>query len=226
MGTIHRTTMTPSKLELLRRWLPGRPWYAGSGVPPVLTKVGGFRLDDPAGEVGVEFMLVRDDAGESPTTYHVPMTYRAQPLPDASAALVGTAEHGVLGPRWVYDGTRDPVLVATLLALVGGDARPQHQSRSDTPDPSVTVRGRRPRGLVAASFDTHDEPDRTTIGVVLGGAAPGGPPVTIRVARVLTAPAPPSAAAGTTDDRSWVEVPWPGPDGDAGRTAVVAVEWS
>jgi len=37
----------------------------------------------------------------------VPLTYRGAPLDGAEDALVGTTEHGVLGRRWVYDGTRE-----------------------------------------------------------------------------------------------------------------------
>jgi hypothetical protein len=32
------------------------------------------------------------------------MTYRASALPGADGGLIGTAEHGVLGGRWIYDG--------------------------------------------------------------------------------------------------------------------------
>ncbi|MGC5411428.1 maltokinase N-terminal cap-like domain-containing protein, partial [Streptomyces sp. DT225] len=56
MAVIHRTTLSPTKLELLTAWLPTRPWYAGS-TSPSLVKSGGFRLDDPQGEVGIEFMV-------------------------------------------------------------------------------------------------------------------------------------------------------------------------
>jgi hypothetical protein len=70
-------------------------------------------------------------------TYHVPMTYRSGPLDGSEDALIGTAEHGVLGTRWIYDGVHDPVLVAQLVALLHGKVEPQAQSRSDTPDPTV-----------------------------------------------------------------------------------------
>src|SRR4051794_31339757 len=70
-------------------------------------------LDDPDGEVGVELQLVRDDAPGGPVVYHVPMTYRGHPLPASEAALIGTAEHGVLGPRWVYDAGARPRRAAT-----------------------------------------------------------------------------------------------------------------
>ncbi|NED57703.1 1,4-alpha-glucan branching protein, partial [Micromonospora aurantiaca] len=43
MAVIHKTTMTPGKLELLAAWLPDRPWYTGTGREPELAKAGGFR---------------------------------------------------------------------------------------------------------------------------------------------------------------------------------------
>jgi hypothetical protein len=138
MAIIHATTMSPGKLELLRIWLPAQPWYLGSGRDPELTKAGGFRLDDPAGEVGIEFMVVTDGSGARAITYQVPLTYRAGALAAAEAGLIGTAEHGVLGRRWIYDGTHDLVLVAQLVALIQGEAEPQAQSVSSTPDSTVT----------------------------------------------------------------------------------------
>ncbi|MFJ5264312.1 1,4-alpha-glucan branching protein [Streptomyces sp. NPDC088387] len=138
MALIHRTTVTPTKLELLAAWLPTRPWYEGGAGAPELAKAGGFRLDDPEGEVGIEFMVVADDSGPRPAAYLVPLTYRSAPLPGAGHALVGTMEHGVLGKRWAYDGCHDPVLVAQLLALVEGRVQAQAQSLSDTPDHDIT----------------------------------------------------------------------------------------
>jgi hypothetical protein len=56
--------------------------------------------------------------------YQIPMTYRDAPLPGAEDHLIATAEHSVLGPRWIYDATVDPVWVAELVRLVatGGTA--------------------------------------------------------------------------------------------------------
>jgi hypothetical protein len=133
MAMIHHTTLTPGKLELLTQWLPDQPWYRGAGAP-VLTKAGGFRLDDPAGDVGIELMIVADALGDR---YLVPMTYRGAPLADADDALLGTAEHGVLGRRWIYDGARDPVAVEQLLALAAGQVDAQHQNVSNTVDDCV-----------------------------------------------------------------------------------------
>jgi hypothetical protein len=137
LAVIHQTTLVPSKLELLAAWLPTQGWYAGPLGGLGLAKVGGFRLDDPDGEVGIEFMVVRDDAARDVTAYLVPMTYRASPLSRAETHLIGTAEHGVLGHRWIYDGTHDPVLLAQLAQLIQGRAAAQAQSQSNTPDATV-----------------------------------------------------------------------------------------
>ena len=133
VATIHHTTLTPSKLELLARWLPLQPWYRGGGSP-ALARAGGFRLDDPDGEVGIEVMIVTDADG---TRYLVPMSYRGAPLEDADHALLGTSEHGVLGRRWIYDALHDPVAVGQLLALAAGQVEAQHQDVSDRVDASV-----------------------------------------------------------------------------------------
>ena len=137
MATIHHTTVKPGKVELLAGWLPTRPWYRGGPGSPVLQKSGGFRLDDPEGEVGIEFMVATDVSTAEPSAYLVPLTYRGAPLEGAEHALVGTMEHGVLGRRWAYDGCHDPVLVAELLSLIAGRAQAMAQNVSDTPDHEV-----------------------------------------------------------------------------------------
>ncbi|MFD7130832.1 1,4-alpha-glucan branching protein [Streptomyces sp. NPDC059894] len=145
MAFVHRTTMTPTKLELLAGWLPKQSWYVGDAGTPELLKAGGFRLDDPEGEVGIEFMVVADATAREPVAYLVPMGYRGAALEGVPGeALIGTSEHGVLGTRWIYDGVHDPVVSAQLRALLRGEATPQHQSESDTPDPTVTVHGTGP----------------------------------------------------------------------------------
>jgi hypothetical protein len=160
VATIHHTTLTPSKLELLGRWLPLQPWYRGAAAP-ALVKTGGFRLDDPDGEVGIEVMIVADDDG---IRYLVPMTYRGAPLPGADAALLGTSEHGVLGRRWIYDGLHDPVAVEQLLALAAGQVEAQRQDVSDTVDPSVRATPALP-GPLAAGQPLHvvDGPNGTSV---------------------------------------------------------------
>ena len=90
------------------QWLPEQPWYAGTGARPQLTRVGGFRLDDPKGEVGLEFMAVADSSGDQEITYHLPLSYRGTPLDGGDRALIGTSGHGVLGKRWIYDASDGP----------------------------------------------------------------------------------------------------------------------
>ncbi|WP_067708660.1 maltokinase N-terminal cap-like domain-containing protein [Nocardia yamanashiensis] len=136
MAEVHRTTLVPSKIELLAQWLPKQEWYRGDDTPK-LVRAGGFRIDDPAGEVGIECYVALDE--NTGVAYHVPMTYRGAPLMNAEAALIGTTEHGVLGSRWVYDATRDPVFAAQAAELLAGRTRAQAQSRSDTVDSSVHV---------------------------------------------------------------------------------------
>jgi hypothetical protein len=143
MAIIYDTTMHPSKLELLASWLPDQPWYRETGYG--ITRAGGFRLDDPDGEVGIEFLVVVTRNGAA---YLVPMTYRGAPLDGADGALIGTAEHGVLGTRWIYDGEHDPVLRAQLAALLRGEAAAQAQSQSNTPDPTVLIRPGRSARIV------------------------------------------------------------------------------
>jgi hypothetical protein len=178
MAVIHQTTLVPTKLELLTGWLPKQPWYVAGSARSTLARAGGFRLDDPAGEVGLEFMAVADGA----TTYFVPMAYRAAPLAGADAALIGTAEHGVLGPRWIYDGGHDPVLVAQLVALIQGEAEPQAQRQSNTPDPTVLARPASTERLAVTGIDTVD----TAAGTELRVATESGT-LTVRLSRVLSA---------------------------------------
>ncbi len=137
MAVVHRTTMSPGKLELLAAWLPAQSWYVAAGGKPDLARAGGFRLDDPAGQVGIEFMVVTNGPEGRAVAYLVPMTYRGNALASASDGLIGTAQHGVLGRRWIYDGIRDPVLVAQMVALIQGEVQAQMQTVSDTPDPTV-----------------------------------------------------------------------------------------
>ena len=187
MAIIHKTTLTPTKLELVAAWLPAQPWYADRGRGPELAKAGGFRLDDPQGEVGIEFMVVTDGSDGSAAAYLVPMTYRASPLEGAGGALVGTTEHGVLGRRWVYDGISDPVLVGQLVALFHGQAQPQMQSVSDTPDPTVSCAPLAGGAVVAvqpAAAASGPSGTELRVAMVGGDGRPGGQ-LRITVNRVL-----------------------------------------
>ncbi|MEV4944923.1 1,4-alpha-glucan branching protein [Streptomyces sp. NPDC053755] len=239
MAVIHHTTLKPTKLELLTSWLPHRPWYVGgAGRTPELEKAGGFRLDDPEGEVGIEFMVVTDTSGDRPVSYHVPLTYRAAPIDgatDAEHGLVGTTEHGVLGLRYVYDGTHDPVFVAQLLALLQGHAEPQAQSDTDTPDPTVVPSFSRHAATGVTEPVTATGPSPVTDGpqgtdVLVRPAAESGraadapsAPLVLRVARVLRAAEPSSGTAPDERTLGHVTAGWRLPDGEERRGHFVVV---
>src|SRR3954469_9438828 len=146
MALLHQASLTPAKLDLLAAWLPGRDWYPGTTVPGDLERVAACRFDDPAGEGGVETMVVR--AGDGPLL-HTPLTYRAAPLAGAEPWLLGTSEHSVLGTRWVYDAPGDPLYVAVVTDTIrtGGREAPEFVRIPDgqvprEPDMSVLGGGR------------------------------------------------------------------------------------
>jgi len=107
MAVVHTSaTIKPTKTELLEAEL-GEP----------VEVVGSYRFDDPAGEVGIEGFVVR----RGTQLQHVLFTYRGAPLEADGARLVSTMEHSELGPRWVYDGTTDPVALDCFRRAVLGE---------------------------------------------------------------------------------------------------------
>ncbi|MER6005097.1 1,4-alpha-glucan branching protein [Nonomuraea angiospora] len=215
MAVIHHTDLKPTKLELLTSWLPTRPWYLGGAGEPELAKAGGFRLDDPQGEVGIEFMVVTDTSGTQPISYLVPLTYRGAPLDGAEHALVGTMEHGVLGRRWAYDGCHDPVLVAQLQALIEGRVQAQDQNTSDTPDREVTRSylggSPAPTDFSATAVDDHE-----------GAELPAPDGTTLRLHRVLHS-APDDASLLPPEATGHVAGSWQLPDGTRARGLFVVL---
>jgi hypothetical protein len=241
MAIIHSTaTMSPTKLELLASWLPAQPWYLDQEREPELARAGGFRLDDPRGEVGIEFMVVTDGSGARVASYLVPMTYRASALASANGALIGTAEHGVLGRRWIYDGVHDPVLVAQLVALIQGDAEPQAQSVSDTPDPTVISEPVTSGSLTAIGSAVVSEPSGTVLRVETAGAGGvRGGRLVVRVSRVLqpdgtSAPAASAGSAGSAASagsvagagRPCLTATWRLPDGTRVRSIMASAQYT
>ncbi|HEV7948497.1 MAG TPA: hypothetical protein VGP24_01895, partial [Glaciihabitans sp.] len=108
MAILHPATVTPTKLELTSGWAPAQSWFVGDRTAE-LTVVGSFRFDDRDGEVGIETLLVR--AGTD-AVMQIPLTYRGAPLLGGERWLIGTMDHSVLGPRWVYDAVGDPAYIA------------------------------------------------------------------------------------------------------------------
>jgi trehalose synthase-fused probable maltokinase len=119
--------LTPSVLELLPKWVAQQRWYAGKGRVPVLSHIGGLRLQDPAGKADINVHLLLDESGQTPTTYQVPLTCRTERLAGGDRALVATVEistedgDGRLGrdrTEYIYDAPHDPAFATALLALM------------------------------------------------------------------------------------------------------------
>ncbi len=142
MAIIYKATLSPTKLELLEKYLPRLAGLASRG-PDALTQIGAYRFDDPAGAVGIETIILTTGTG---TLIQRPLTYRNDPLEDAEDWFVGTTEHSVLGTRWVYAGFGDPVYVGQLVRTIasGGSGAEEEVQSSDGPvnrQPTVTVAG-------------------------------------------------------------------------------------
>ncbi|WP_447007798.1 CG0192-related protein [Saccharothrix isguenensis] len=166
MALIHPATLRPTKLELLSGRLPG----GGRHTAPAgeVTRVAAYRFDDPAGEVGIETLLVR--VGDGPV-HQVPLTYRDAPLDSADEWLVGTTEHSVLGKRWVYDAVGDPVYAAALAsAILAGTGQAEQFVQVDDRlvprDPDMGIESSAARGTeapAAGAFEGVIQGDPTLI---------------------------------------------------------------
>jgi hypothetical protein len=114
VAVLYQATLVPSKIELLQAWVPHQPWLDDADASTV-DAVGGYRFDDPDGEVGIETHLLRAADGQ---ILQVPVTYRGSPVAGAESLLIATMQHSVLGERWVYDACGDPVYVRALATAV------------------------------------------------------------------------------------------------------------
>ena len=129
MAKIHAgATLTPPFREFLPPWVARQPWYRRTAAP-VLSPVGFFRFEDPAGQVGVETHLVTDGSD----LYQIPMTYRGAPAEGLTEnSLITTARHSVLGTRWIYDGRADPLWQDRVLHLVRTNGVSDPSGRRDS----------------------------------------------------------------------------------------------
>ncbi len=150
MAEIHDATLTPTKLELLPEWMARQRWYAAKGGVPRLRKLWSWRLDDPAGEVGIETILVVDESGAAPVVYQVPLTYRGAPLEGGDQALVGADAPQRPGPAL---GLRRPARPGVCRPAAGAHARARrapggvavrHARARRRGRPAPVVDGRRP----------------------------------------------------------------------------------
>lgn len=154
MARVHpEAVIKPGKTELVSTWLLSRPDYTGPAGQR-FKRFASYRFDDPAGEVGIESMVVR---GESDgVLYQVAMTYRAAPL--TGGELMSMMEHSVLGQRYIYVAESDPVAVEqfTRAILDGGVGAEQIIVGGDHDGVSVpsgmTVRGSGGEPLTGATI--------------------------------------------------------------------------
>lgn len=154
MAIIHRATISPSKLEMIAEYLPSVPSLAPF-ADASLTQVGAYRFDDPAGDVGIETLVLANAGG---ALLQVPLTYRSAPIDGGEAALLGPMEHSVLGPRWIYNACHEAVYVtalATTIVTGGVGAREVFDDPDRTErEPSVVVQGTGAAGAAVPSVET------------------------------------------------------------------------
>ena len=177
-------TAPQASLGFLAPWMARQRWFANKGALPALEEIGSWSY--PSGEPGVQVVthLLLDHTEGKPALYQVPLTYRDAPLVGADAYLVGTTEHSVLGTRWVYDGTADPVWAAALATavLTGGtqaEAWFEVDGERQVREPNSTVVGSGSPGTPVPDVD------RLTVDQVEGRTVVTGAAVRIVVARVL-----------------------------------------
>ena len=187
MALLHRATIRPTKAELLADWVPTQPWGESD-----LTLVGAYRFDDPDGEVGIETHVVSTPGGH---LLQVPLTYRGDPLDGAEQFLICTMEHSVLGQRWIYDATGDPVYARVLASvlLAGVEQAEELVEGTDAPrEPSMRVTGSGSRpGDVPSVGDVSVSSDGSRTVLDLSGA------LRIVLRRRLDLPAAPTDRAVT-----------------------------
>lgn len=187
---------------MLAEYLPGVPSLAAF-IDESLSQVGAYRFDDPAGDVGIETIVMTNADG---VVLQMPLSYRSAPVAGAGASLLGTMEHSVLGDRWIYNACTEPIYVAVLASTMlagGAGARemfdnPDGFDGPDEREPSVVVQGSGD-GSTAAPVVT----DVTVESVGTDSHLTGGG-VTIVLPHILSAGHAPEGAAHLTG--TWASI--------------------
>lgn len=202
MATLHDAQLRPTKIEILNRWVPSQSW-ASDVDTSTLESVGAYRFDDPAGEVGVETHLLSTGDGR---VIQVPLTYRARALEGAEESLITKMHHSVLGERWVYDASVDPVFARTLAETIlrGGRQAELIYLSKDGPLPREATTWVRGSGSPAELVpDVHDVTFAHEGNVTIIDAGS----LTLRLRRVVV----PSSDNGSLDEAQLLGR-WPGHD--------------
>lgn len=111
MAIFQVATNSPSKSEIISRWIGDQSWGRSAGDS--IDVVGSFHLEDPEGRVGMQVHIVAS-AG---LLFQVPLTYRDERLPHLDASYICAMEHSVLGTRHVYDGLGDEQFLSALAGV-------------------------------------------------------------------------------------------------------------
>lgn len=158
MAILHQATLTPTKLELVESRLDKLGLGQGN-----VTLIGGYRYDDPDGQVGVEGLIALRDGAK----FQVPLTYRDAPLEGAQEWLVATMEHSFLGTRWVYDAAHDPVALGCYLSALAAEQAQAELNVYDADERLVEVR--KPPVVVTVRDAAPSTADRLTLPISLDG---------------------------------------------------------
>ncbi|QCU78805.1 1,4-alpha-glucan branching protein GlgB [Citricoccus sp. SGAir0253] len=101
---------------LLEGWLPSQRWFPLTG-DFTLDRVGGIRLSGTTAGVRPQLHVITAARDGETVTLSVPLAVREDELEEGASALVGRWDSPD-GPRWVYDGARDPEFVAAWLEMM------------------------------------------------------------------------------------------------------------
>jgi len=206
VALIYKAQVVPSKIEMLGGWIPNQPWLGDADIS-TFEPVGAYRFDDPAGAVGIETHLLGTADGK---VLQVPVTYRDQALDGAESALISTAQHSVLGKRWVYDACWDPIYLQALteaiftggtqvdLEFVTDNGLERHQA-------TTQVSGSGSSATAVPQIDAVTVTNGVASTVVSSGA------LNLVVLRVLDQP----NIARPTDDSQTLVGRWPGHEEDS-----------
>jgi hypothetical protein len=130
----------------------------------------------------------------------------------------------MVGRRWIYDGTHDPVLVAQLVALIQGDSDGQAQSLSNTPDQTVVSQPVTIGHLaVIESAVAANGSQGTDLRIKIADAhGTRGDDLMVRVNRILQ---PDNGAAARDGGQAHAAAAWRLPDGTQIRGIFASAQW-
>jgi maltokinase len=166
--------------EHLLEWVPRQRWYTNKGRTPALTEIGSWDVPSGDSAATIAVHLLRDDGGEHPVLFQVPVTTRKAALAAEEGALIGAS-----GDTFYYDAPHDPAFAAAVLALMlepaAAGVRPEHAVRG-------TALNILPARTVASSRVLSGEQSNTSIIVdLVDDAGAPGMPVICKLFRVLHA---------------------------------------